>query len=452
MSSGFTHIDEAFAYIESFTNLERSPTVKREYRLERMEALLDAFGRPERSLEVVHIAGSKGKGSTAAFIAAILDAAGYEVGLYTSPHVESYTERFSHSRRPLPEHVLTEEAERIRRYLEGGGEVRFEAETHGGPPTTFELLTLLAFVSFARLGYRYAVLETGMGGRLDATNVVSPVASLVTPIELEHTEYLGNTIAAIATEKAAIIKSAPAFIGRLAPEARAVVEARLVETGAKGYFLEEEAPRVELDTASVPPRLSVELADGTTLAVRLSMLGLAQADNAALAALCVRRVFPEIPTAALRRGLESAWLPGRGELLRTESDTPVVLDGAHTPQSVRRLRDTFTGIFGTRGVLIFGSVRGKDHEAMAAALAGSFDRVIVARPGTFKESDPHAVAAAFERAGARVTLLEEAETALRHALEEGRGRPVLVTGSFYLLGEVRRAFRALVDGVGGDFV
>jgi dihydrofolate synthase/folylpolyglutamate synthase len=452
LSSSFSHSGDAFAYIESFTNLERSKTLKREYRLERMEALLEAFGHPERELTVVHVAGSKGKGSTATFIASILDAAGYDVGLYTSPHVESYTERFTSARRALPEHVLTEEAERIRTYLDGGGGQRFENEMHGGPPTTFELLTLLAFLAFVRLGYRHAVLETGLGGRLDATNVVDPVASVITPIELEHTEYLGNTIAEVAGEIAAIIKGAPAFIGRQPEAAAEVLHRRIGETGAAGQVLGEEVTHIELDTGGVPPLLRLGFADGARLRARLSMLGAVQADNAALAALCVRSVFPDVSSTTLERGIQSAWLPGRGELVRTANDTPVVLDGAHTPHSVARLRETFCELFGTRGTLVFGSVAGKDHRSMAATLAGSFDRVIVARPGTFKESDPGAVATSFERAGAAITLIPEAEKAIEAALAGGDGRPVLVTGSFYLLGEVRRHLRTSVDATPDDFV
>lgn len=461
MSTQFAGVDEAFAYIESFTNLERSQILKREYRLERMQALLDDFRRPERNLEVIHIAGSKGKGSTAAFIAAILEAAGSDVGLYTSPHVESYTERFTSAGRPLPEHVLIEEIERIRSYVEQGGEARFEHEAYGGPPTTFELLTLLAFLAFTRLGFRHAVVETGLGGRLDATNVVEPRASVITPIELEHTEYLGDTIPEIAGEKAGIIKSAPTFIGRLVPEAREVMEARLAATGAPGYFLDSEAPRIDLDTAGVPPYLRVGLRDGTAVEARLAMLGAAQADNAALAAVCVHTLFADIAPRTIARGIETARLPGRGELLRDVGEVPVVLDGAHTPHSVARLRETFTELFGEGGVLVFGSVLGKDHETMAEILAPAFDRVIVARPGTFKESDPQAVAAAFAARGAEVTLQPDAAAALELALSHGRSsggrsnrpggtgtttKPVLVTGSFYLLGEVRRAIRGRTPG------
>lgn len=448
----FDSVEEVFRYLESFTNLERTPTIRREYRLERMEALLESFDHPETKLEAIHVAGSKGKGSTAVFVASILDAAGYEVGLYTSPHVESYLERFTSARRSLPEHVLIEEAQRIRGYLERGGEMSFIEETHGGPPTTFELLTLLAFLAFVRLGYRYAVLETGLGGRLDATNVVTPIAGIITPIELEHTEYLGDTIEQIAHEKAAIIKSAPAFIARQTPEALTSIRSRLAETGAPGYFLSEQIPAVHLDTAAMPPVVRIPLPDTTEVRARMSMLGTAHADNAALAVLCVQHLFPDIGHKTVQRGVETAWLPGRGELLRSREDTPIVLDGAHTPNSVRRLKDTFTELFGTRGILVFGSVRGKDHEGMADILVNGFDRIIVARPGTFKESDPPAVAEAFERRGATVSLIPDPREAMAAAVGGGDGRPVLVTGSFYLLGQARRYIRESIDGFGDDFV
>jgi dihydrofolate synthase/folylpolyglutamate synthase len=198
------NLSEAFAYIESFTNFEKKTTmVEREYRLDRMRFLLSSFGNPERAFKTIHVAGSKGKGSTAAFAASILAASGEKTGLYTSPHVASYRERITVNGEEYPDGAYVSAVGRIRDFVESMDEADFPG---GTSPTTFELLTLLGFLMFKESSCRWAVIETGIGGRLDATNLILPEVSVLTPIELEHTDILGSTIAAIAREKAGIIK------------------------------------------------------------------------------------------------------------------------------------------------------------------------------------------------------------------------------------------------------
>ncbi|MFP4211821.1 MAG: bifunctional folylpolyglutamate synthase/dihydrofolate synthase, partial [Alkalispirochaeta sp.] len=231
--------DEVFRRFESRTNLERTQPQLRLYRLERMEQLLRRLGSPERRLPVVHVAGSKGKGSTSSYIASLLAASGYTVGLYTSPHVRGYRERFA----VIPpgravgelsapsaiteggdryEHALAEAGYELWRVVES---MLAEGTDEDELPTTFELLTALAFLFFPRIPCDRVVLETGLGGRLDATNVCRPEVSVITRIELEHTDYLGDTIARIATEKAGIIKEGiPVITAAQRPEAAEVFE------------------------------------------------------------------------------------------------------------------------------------------------------------------------------------------------------------------------------------
>jgi dihydrofolate synthase/folylpolyglutamate synthase len=429
--------EDVFSWVESFTNLERGnlPFDKRTYRLDRMRRLLGMFDDPDRELAAFHVAGTKGKGSTAALIASVLRAAGHRTGLYTSPHVNSPFERIT----------LAGEAPRGELLVRLGREVKSALEAlpaEGMPgdfaPTTFELYTLLALLYFRDAGCEYAVIEVGIGGRLDATNVIMPIASVVTPLDLEHTDVLGDTLEKIAWEKAGIIKpGVPAFIGLQPPGTKEVFRRAGRERGSTITFMDEEiqelSPRIDADGTSFTLRLT----GGEEERLRLSMLGDFQAENAALALLTLRRTMPGIPTECYQEGFARTVLPGRMEVRRR---APIVmLDGAHTPLAVTRLLSSFRAIFPGEAILLFGSVSGKKPREMAAILAPSFFRVIISTPGTFKESDPAEVAEIFRGFNPATVLEKDPARALRRALEESGGtRPILVTGSFYMIGEIGR--------------
>lgn len=431
-------VDEGFSYLESFTNFERDPGRTRAWRLERMEELCRREEMPQNRFRSVHIAGSKGKGSTATFLAALLEAAGEPTGLYTSPHIENYRERITRSSVYLPEE----------RYLLGLRHLQelvsvLEAEGRSGQelPTTFELLTLLAFHLFQE--FPWAVLETGLGGRLDATNVVTPEATVITPIELEHTEYLGDTIAQIAGEKAGILKrGVPLFTAPLKDEAETVVARRARELGVPHYryrdTVEEREIRVTPQGTVVRGRLR-----GAELEFALRLLGERQARNALLAIAVATHLFPEVSLEKAVKALEQVRLPGRMELF--PGTPPVLVDGAHTPDSVSSLRETAEKIFPTPWTLIFGSVRGKRHREMADKLIPVAGNVIITRPGSFRPSDLAELAAPFLEAGIPTQIVEDPEEALRRALEKPT-KCLVVTGSFYLAGVIRPALRRHLDG------
>lgn len=444
----FANVEAGFAYFESFTNLERQAGAARTpLRLDRMRRLLAAFDNPERAFRAIHLAGSKGKGSTATFVARILMHAGFRVGLYTSPHLRDYRERITIGGRAAEDARLLVAFNAIRRHVEATypsarsypNEPNSErAEQASDPdsaerPTTFELLTLLAFVMFRESGCDWAVIETGLGGRLDATNVLEPVASVITRIEREHTEYLGEEIEEIAAEKAGIIKrGVPVFVSDQTAEAREVILRHAASVQAPVFELSDALEALEVEITPAGTTVRIAFIGRRELVATLRLIGRIQAHNAALAVLLTRSVLPDLTDDAVTNGIAEAWLPARGELLDT---TPAaMLDGAHTPASVAAVAREFAELFRSGRTLVFGAVRGKDYEAMAEALSPLFDHVIIARPGTFKPSDLDEIAETFRRFHHKVELRAEPETAWDQA--RSYGQPILVTGSFYLVAEI----------------
>jgi dihydrofolate synthase/folylpolyglutamate synthase len=306
-----------------------------------------------------------------------------------------------------------------------------------GKPTTFELLTLLAFELFRSSGCQAAVLEVGIGGRLDATNVVSPALCLFTPIEREHTDVLGDSLEQIAREKGGIIKpGVPAYSAAQEPEVRAVLRGIAAGQRSPIVFLDEELEQLSSRFTAEGTELSVRFRGEPARSYRLALIGDFQAENAALVDLAARRTLG-LSGEALERGFAAARLPARMELARLRP--PVVLDGAHTPRSAERVLAAFRSLFGCEGVLLFGAARGKKIAEMAALLAPAFPRVVITTPGTFKESDPAETHRLFRALCPSARLEPNTAAALELALglTEGR-RPLLVLGSFYLAGEVRK--------------
>jgi len=440
--SRWTGIDDVFSYLESFTNLERGAFNPREYRLERMDRLLRDFDEPHRAYPVIHVAGSKGKGSVCTFAAHCCRSAGARVGLYMSPHVSDYRERITllgdgTSAAQRDSYVL-ECGERIAEYVD---QLRTE-EGEETLPTTFELLTLLAFLVYREAGCTIAVVEVGLGGRLDATNLVSPVVTVITRIELEHTDYLGNTLASVAREKGGIIKpGVPVIVAEQEDEAREVLERIAEERGAPLIV-----PRnsVEIKTGATTDSgtdVYLHLTDGLEVHSRLKLLGAIQASNAALAVLAVRHAMPEVTGTALSTGLAETWLPGRAELW--PGDPRILLDGAHTPESIQTVLQIVRELEPDprQRVLIYGSVKGKQHESMLRILLDQFSEIIVSRPGTFKESNTAELVRSCKDLGGNCRGIDEMAAALRTARASTDGL-VVVTGSFHLIGEARRILAA----------
>ncbi|ADN01312.1 bifunctional folylpolyglutamate synthase/dihydrofolate synthase [Spirochaeta thermophila] len=452
-------VEEAFRYLERFANFERRPGEVRAFRLERVRTLCGLFGHPEEGLAFAHVAGSKGKGSTCLFLARVLEESGFRTGLYTSPHLVSYTERISRAGRPWPPEVYLDALAFLRGRLEGTAEGRALLDE----VTTFELLTVLGFLVFREMGCEWVVLETGMGGRLDATNVVRPRVTVITHLELEHTEHLGETLEKIAFEKAGIIKpGVPVVVAPQEAGAWGVIEGRAREVGAGVVRVERglgasaggvggevrgaqagggaggspsEVVRWEGVVRREGVGVCVEWEDGLVARSVLSTPLLVQAENAALAAAAWRVCVPEGKVGALEQGLAGAVLPGR---LQPVAEGPELwVDGSHTRDSVRAVVEALGRRYGWGEVVgVFGCVAGKDARGMLGELGRLCREVVVTRAGRFRESRPEEVGRVAEGV-VRAVVVPEEEAALGEALRRAEGRrPILVTGSFYLAGEI----------------
>ncbi len=410
--------------------------------LDPIRALLARVGHPERALSVLHVAGSKGKGSTVLLAEAVLRAAGERVGSFTSPHLERWTERFRIDGREVEGSRLAAAVERLRPHVE---ELRSSDRVLA--PTFFDATTAAALLMFHEARVDRAILEVGLGGRLDSTNVVDPAVACITSIELEHTERLGDSLAAIAGEKAGVAKPRrPLVVGPLPSPALSVVEARAAELGAPlfrcGRDFHVRVLREELDG------LDLELEDGPLrLTARLPLLGRHQATNAALALAAVRRLRAS-PDAELARAAATAFarveLPARLEVL---SRRPwIVVDAAHTPVSADALGRVLARIPSRRTHLVLSISGGKHVEAILAALLPLTDEVTVTRAEPTRSLAPGEVAAAVRAVapGVRLHAVPNPFLAARAAREKlGADDLLCATGSVYLAGIARRVLRAV---------
>ncbi len=383
-------------------NYERAqsmPCSEEAFKLDRMSELLDRLGNPQQGMPIIHIAGTKGKGSTSAMLAAMLSAAGFRTGLFTSPHLTHIEERITLDAKPCAALELTALLEQIRPVVETMDRAAAEKKPSEYGPTYFEIITAAALLYFAQRRADMAVLEVGLGGRLDSTNVCTPVVSLITSISFDHTKQLGATLAAIATEKAGILKpGVPVISGVTNDEPREVIRTiaeqkgcRLIEQGIDFDFVYH--PPLHLEQADAPARIDfhhagndLELSKENPPAIHLQdlaigLLGRHQAANAAMALATVeqlRHMGWKIPEAAIRRGLAEVKWPARVEVVARRP--AVVLDAAHNAASIGALVETLTESFSAeKRWLVFATTQEKDLRGMLSQLLVFFDRIIFTR-------------------------------------------------------------------------
>lgn len=418
---------EALGYIHSFKRFAGVPT------LARIKALMHLLGNPQERLKVVHVAGTNGKGSVSTMIAGILRKAGYHTGLYISPFVLDFCERIQINGEMIAQGVLATLAEELRPLAQQVEEL-----------TEFELITAMALHHFARTECDVVVLETGLGGRFDATNIVeNPLVSVITSIGLDHTEILGNTVEQIAFEKCGILKAGVPVVTSPAQQAQALA-----------VIYEQAANK---GCAVVQPNLSaaeVESADlrGTALVYQgehlyIPLAGKHQIINALAAAaaadtLCRSGSLTNISRAAIQEGIASVHFPARMEILREKP--MVLLDGAHNPAGAAALADTLAFAQGRPITAIMGMLADKQTDQVARLLAPCFRRVLCVTPASPRAVAAHTLAACMDAAGVQASAAHSSEEAwqLAHAVAAAEDGIVVICGSLYLAAELRAIIAA----------
>jgi dihydrofolate synthase/folylpolyglutamate synthase len=402
-------------------------------KLDRVDRALALFDRPERSYPSFHIAGTNGKGSTAAMLHRILTLAGYRTALYTSPHIMSFTERIRVRDREITEDEVVALAEEIERRTSAAG-IRL---------TFFEFITVMAFVYFGRRSVDVAIVEVGLGGRLDATNFVTSCVSIITTIARDHEAYLGSEPLSIAREKGGIIKpGVPLVGGRFAPEIQRLFEETARDKQAASYFLGRDFSVSLKDDG----RFDYSGLHGALSDLSLGLAGRHQRSNAALALCALEIARAEFPVGVttMREGLAKVFWPGR---LETVLERPaVILDGAHNEEGVKALAAEMRERLGSRkATVVFAAMADKDWRLMLRELSDIAAGFVLTRVAMDRSADPVEMAAAVRSAGALpAKAVPDARQAVADAIQSAAPEDiVLVTGSLYFLGEIRSAVLSL---------
>ncbi len=428
--------ESALAWIHSLYRFGSKPG------LDRIEKILADLGNPEQKLRCIHIAGTNGKGSTAVMLAAMLEAEGMRVGLYTSPYLESFNNRMAINGLDIDESELVLQVKLVRPLVEA------VSKSELGQPTEFEVVTVLAFNYFAEQGVDWAVVETGLGGRLDATNVLIPAVSIITNIGLEHTQVLGDTIEKIAAEKAGIIKQGvPVVTAAEKPEALAVI-------ATKAQLCQAPLTVIDKDVVYSPGEVSLE---GQTFSygsskrelaeLKIVLPGRHQIRNA-VTALAARELLPEpeFNVEAVRQGLACATLPGRLEVFSREP--LVIVDGAHNVDGIKALREALSELTGKRPLhLVLGILGDKAvDEIISLIVPLATASLIITRPDNPRASDPYQVAEVARRyTTLTVSVFPDVHTATAMAFKSvAAGEALCISGSFYTISEARTALKLLL--------
>jgi dihydrofolate synthase/folylpolyglutamate synthase len=456
---------------------ELANTPSNKFDLAHMRVLLAALNHPEQAFPSVLIAGTNGKGSTAATLSSILRASGYKTGLYTSPHLMRINERIRVNSEEINNDAfaaLHGEVDRIAEKLVERGDLPWH-------PSFFEMMTAITFVHFARTRVKIAVLEVGMGGRLDATNVVEPLVSVITDISLDHQKFLGNTVGEIAKEKVGIIRPGGVAVTLpQQPEANDVIGNTILELGARGVSAVQYVPPVSPNSADLMSREPRAPSPESTspgdqkagskflyryalqvmreqILVETELVGRHQLRNIALAVAAAEelskllKVEPRMPSSAepspappaitphsIERGIREARWPGRFQVIAPSGSRPeIILDVAHNPAGAWALRSALSERYGDRPLIfVFAAMRDKAISEMTEILFPIAERVIATRAENPRSASPDEIQQAGKRTGAEIEIAADIAAALNRAQVGARpGSVIVITGSIYLVGE-----------------
>ena len=436
--------DDAVRYLLTLGRELAAPTqaAAAKFDLENIAILAERLGRPDRVYPSAHIAGTNGKGSTAAFLESIMRRAGFRTGLYTSPHLESINERI----RVNGEEISDESFAAIFTRLQALIEELLAAHKLRAHPTYFECVTAMAFECFARERVEFGVFEVGLGGRLDATNILSPAVTVITRIDFDHENFLGHSLKEIASEKAGILKrEVPVIVADQRPEAREVILTRadqlccpVVET-ARAFQITQESSQNGFYRARV-----TELSSGESFDIAPSLPGRFQLQNA-LNALAAARYLAKrgfrISANDITEGISKTAWPGRLEKLQSRPD--VYLDGAHNPGAARELARFLKENFAHRKIwMVYGGLRDKAVDEVAGQLFPHAAEVIFTEPRTSRAISAPRLAEIASHHASSFTVISSAEQALDQALAYAASNDaIFITGSLYLVGQLRHYWK-----------
>lgn len=435
MESKINTYQDALDYLYSFVDYSLTRNFRfspERFELGRMVAFLELLGNPHKTYPVIHIAGTKGKGSTSAMTASCLHAGGYHVGLFTSPHLQEFTERIQVNGEMITQPDLVELVNYVRPYV-----------TQVANLTTFEISTALAFLHFARVKVDVAVIEVGLGGRLDATNVVDPLVSVITSLSMDHMAILGDTIEKIAFEKAGIIKPGrPVVLSPQIAEARQVIENVAAERGCRLVEVEKEYRYTlgdhSLDGQSFCLQKTAPGSPEVTLSIPL--LGRHQVENSATAYAALEVIRAQglnLTDEAIHEGFARVSWPGRFEVLHRSP--PLVIDSAHNRDSAKRLRQTMEDYFPGKPVyLIFGASEDKDISGMFAELLPICTEVVLTRSVHPRAIDPEKIIELAQGYGSYKISVAHIDDAIASSMQRaGTDGVVLAAGSLFIAAAVR---------------
>jgi len=444
-----TAYNQALDYLYSFVDYSlkhSSELAKADFNLNRMFALMESLGDPQKIYPIIHVAGTKGKGSTSSLCAAGLQAAGYTVGLYTSPHLLDYVERIQINGEPISHEQLIELVDEIKPHV-----AKIEMLT------TFEITTALAFMAFGKYGVNAAVFEVGLGGRLDATNIVTPKVSVITSLSYDHTAVLGNTLALIAGEKAGIIKDGvPVISSPQKDEAWEVLERVAKQKNSEITLIGRDVTFELVKSSLEGQELTVDSGQWTvdggqsvnglrsTVNLQIPLLGAHQVENAATAYAALKTSGILISDEQIQKGFSQVKWRARFEVARTEP--PVIFDSAHNQDSFEKLRETLETYFPGRPVyLIFGASEDKNIPGMFAEMKSKIKKIIITRADHPRALEVEKIRSLAEQVGAESEAVVPVKDALARALDLSSkdGSIVLSAGSMFVTAEVMREWKSL---------
>ncbi|KJR45328.1 Dihydrofolate synthase [Desulfosporosinus sp. I2] len=424
-------------YAESLQYLANLTTFGINFGLGRIEELLKRLGNPEKVLRIVHVGGTNGKGSTSVMIARILREAGYKVGVFTSPHMHDYRERMVINGQMIPKENVIQVIKRVRPFLENMVAEGFEH------PTEFEVSTALALLYFQEESVDYAVIEVGLGGAIDSTNVVTPLVSVITNVGMDHMDYLGSDVVSIAKVKAGIIKPQSVVVTASEdPDVITVLREQAKAMNVPLWLVGEDVHWESKWSGELEQEFDHVGLHSTYLKLRLRLMGLHQLRNAATAITVCEVLQSEydvkIPREAFYAGLREVEWVGRLELLSLKPK--ILLDGAHNVDGARALAQALPLYERERLILCLGMLADKEREKVVDMLVPLADELIITRPNSPRAGDWRALGKLAERHGRPVTCLEDPKDAVIFALERlGEKDMLCVTGSIYMLADARQA-------------